>query len=84
MKKYNRSTYVLAGELTLKEQFDDGLDLLIIAYNFQGGQYKKFGEKWFKKLCVTMYEEQNRKEYEDIMKYSNLLPHGTCPYPPAS
>ena len=84
VKKYNRSTYVLSGELTLKEQLDNGLDVLIIAYYFQGGQYKKFIERLYKKACTSLYIEENREQYEDIMKYSNIGPFGTCPHMPVS
>lgn len=65
----------------MKEQLDDSLDFLVIAYNFQGGQYKKIGEKKFKQICKTMYEEQYREQFDDVKKFSNIFPHGTCPIP---
>ena len=33
----------------------DDIDLMFEAYNFQGGQYKKMGEKKLEQFCKSLY-----------------------------
>ena len=52
------------------------------AYNFQGGQYKKMGEKKLEQLCKSLYVDAYRSIYEKFNDASsNKVPFGTCPYP---
>ena len=51
-------------------------------FNFQGGQYKKLGEKMFDKFCKSVYDDYIKKTYEDFEAASSLkVPFGTCPLP---
>lgn len=62
--------------------FDDEIDLLFQAFNFQGGQYKKMGEKRLNKFCKSLYVEAYKSEYEKFKDASSAkVSFGTCPYP---
>ena len=61
---------------------DDGVDLMIEAYNFQGGQYKKIVEKKLDHFCKSLYVDAYRSDYEKFNDASSdKVPFGTCPYP---
>ena len=84
VKKYNRSTYVLNGNFTLKERFDDTLDVRFINYNFQGREYRKIFERFVPKLCSTIFVETFRKLYGTITAHSDLPKFGDCDFRPVS
>lgn len=75
-------SYVVNGKYNLLMSLDDSVDILVEAFNFQGGQYKKIAERKLEKLCKVLYQETIRKSYEDAKKYAHVkIPFGTCPYP---
>ena len=76
VRKYNRSIYVLNGDLELKEDIGDDVDVNIVAYNFQRGGYDKIGERKFVGICKSLFEEQYRSKYEEAELFSNLKPFG--------
>ena len=70
------------GEYELKLPLDDSYDMFIEAFNFQGGQYKKMGDKKLEKVCKTLYVDAFRKEYAKFYETSLVkIAHGTCPVP---
>ena len=50
VKKLNRTTYVINGELAEKADLDDSFSFTVIGFNQAGGQYKKIVDKKFPKL----------------------------------
>ena len=82
VKKFNRSTYVLNGNFTLKERFDDTLDVRFINYNFQGREYRKIFERLIQKFCTSLFVEPLRKLYESFVAHSDLPKFGDCDFPP--
>lgn len=61
---------------------DNDLDILVEAYNFQGGQYKKLFDKKLEQFCTTIYMEAYKSYYDKFNSFSSVqVPFGTCPYP---
>lgn len=78
-------SYVLSGKYTIKQEIDDSFSAVAAAFNLQGGQYKKLGEKRIDKLCETLYNKEH-KEYEEMFNEfqstsDKPVPFKTCPYP---
>lgn len=62
--------------------FDDEFDVLVGAFNFHGGQYKKIGDKTFYKFCKTLYLDKFKEPYSRFYDASSFkVPHKTCPFP---
>lgn len=73
---------MIDGKYLLKTPLDDSHGVLIIASNFQGGQYKKLFEKGVNELCTAMYDEKNRIYFEKLQERKKYpVPWLTCPYP---
>ena len=73
---------MLSGKFTLKIPLDDDIDMLVEAFNFQGGQYKKLGDKTFAKFCASLYNDFFGNIYAKMYEASKVkIPFGTCPYP---
>lgn len=61
---------------------DNGIDIFVEAHNFQGGQYKKMGEKKLDKFCDTLYTDTFKEPFNDFYVASTAkIPFGTCPFP---
>ena len=84
VKKYNRSTYVLNGNVTLRERIDDTVDALFVNYNMQGREYRKIFERKARKVCSTLFTTPFKKGYENIAAHSDLPKFGDCDFPPVS
>ena len=75
-------SFVFDGKYDLKVPLDDDIDMKIEAFNFQGGQYKKIGEKRFDKFCASVYDDMTEKQFAKFYAASTLkVPFGTCPFP---
>ena len=74
---------MLTGKYTIKQEIDDKFSAVSAAFNLQGGQYKKLGEKRVDKLCETLYDgDQYEEMYNDFQVTSDKpIPFRTCPYP---
>ncbi|CAO1349063.1 unnamed protein product [Diamesa tonsa] len=83
VKKYNRTSYVLNGKYQLKMDMGDDIIMLVEGFNFQGGQYKKMGEKLIDQgLCKALYVDAFKSEYMKFHDASSVqVPYGTCPFP---
>ena len=82
VKKYNRSSYVIDGDLTITSTLDDSNDFVVTGNNFQGRQYKKLFDKKYKKYCTTIFDESFKKSYEKAVATSNLPKFGDCSFVP--
>ena len=80
VKKLNRSTYVMNGELTVKKDLDDSLSFTIAGLNQAGGQFKKILDKKFPKFCEAVWDKGMVDIYNDILLSSTFPPFGTCPW----
>lgn len=61
---------------------DDSFSGMGTGLNFQGGQYKKIGDKQLDTLCTTLYNETYRVAFEDFQTYQKYpVAWKTCPYP---
>lgn len=73
---------MINGKYNLKVPLDDGIDITVEAFNFQGGQYKKMADKLLNKFCESAYEERTKDGYSQFFEASTVkIPFGTCPYP---
>lgn len=60
----------------------NGHTVLAAAYNFQGGQYKKYGEKTFDTECTTLYNDTFQEQFEKFQSCQKYpVEWKTCPYP---
>jgi hypothetical protein len=48
---------------------DDTTNATGIAYNFQGNQYKKMGDKSSNNLCTLGYNDTWRDNFEDFQRH---------------
>ena len=70
------------GKYQIKISIDNSYDVLIEAFNFQGGQYKKFGDRKLEKFCKSLYIEPVKNTYAKFYGASSVkVPFGTCPFP---
>lgn len=81
VKKVNRTSYVLNGEISLNVDLNNGNDLLVTTFNFKANTYKKTAERTFFGWCNVTFDESMRSMWETIEKSSNVKKFGTCPYP---
>ena len=66
----------------MKVPLGDEIDMKIEAFNFQGGQYKKMGDKKLDKFCLSLYQDSFEKPYKQYYDAITVkVPFGTCPYP---
>ena len=73
---------MISGKYNLKLPLDDDIDIFVEALNFQGGQYKKIGDKRLNKFCTTLYTDSFKKVFDDYYEASLVkTPFGTCPFP---
>lgn len=73
---------MISGKYILKIPLGNDIDVFVEAFNFQGGQYKKMGEKKIKDYCKTLYTDTYKKTFDDFNAASTVkVPFGTCPYP---
>lgn len=63
VKKFNRSTYVIDGAITIKEDLDDSMDFVAGAYNLVSGQYKKIIDKKFEHFCKSIWDPALKDYY---------------------
>jgi hypothetical protein len=80
-KKINRTTYAANGVVVLKHRVDNTLNLKIEAYNFQGGEYRKYGDRTFKEFC-TIFKERFGPIFHDFMAHTNSSKD--CPLDPVN
>lgn len=82
--KYNSFfSYVINGGYTLKMPLDDSVNVVLNIYNFQGGQYKKMGDKKIDRYCESMYRNEFKSGYEKFQaSTTNPTPWKACPFPP--
>ena len=70
------------GKYNLKVPLDDENDVKVEAYNFQGGQYKKMGDKKLDNFCKSLYQEAVEKPFSQFYEASSFkIPFNTCPFP---
>ena len=70
------------GKYTVLTPIDNTVDFTASALNFQGGQYKKIGDKSIEKLCESIYDDEYRKDFDAIQAHQKYpVPWKTCPYP---
>lgn len=51
-------------------------------YNFQAGQFKKYGEKSLTGICKELYNETYQEYFENFQKHQlHPVAWETCPYP---
>lgn len=79
VRRVNRTTYALGGNITIKEDMDDTFNLFLVANNWQGTTYNKIIDKKFDGFCKMLYSAGFRYKYMKLKKISNLPEHGTCP-----
>ena len=76
-------SYVVNGAYTLKMPLDDRVSMLFNLYNFQGGQYKKMGDRKLDRYCETMYVDNLKSYFEKFQaSTTNPTPWKACPFPP--
>lgn len=75
----------MSGNYTIKMSLDDGFSGSGAAFNFQGGQYKKIGDKTIDTICTSLYNETYREQFERFQNSQKYpVAWKTCPYPTGS
>lgn len=70
------------GNYTILMPIDDSFDGMMEASNFQGGQYKKMGDRAFPRICESLYNDSIRSYWDDFQASQlHPVPWKTCPYP---
>lgn len=61
----------------------DDIAMMVEGFNFQGGQYKKMGDKFMDQgICKSLYVDAFKSEYDKFYAASSVkIPYGTCPFP---
>ena len=76
VRKFNRTAYVVDGNLTVKKDLDDTMDFTGVANSMTGGQYKKIGDKKFVGWCKSMWIPNGKDYYNYVRNHSNFPEHG--------
>ena len=76
VKKFNRTVYVLDGNLTIQRDLDETVDFTSTASSMTGNQYKKIIDKKFVGWCKSMSDPRIEKYYNYVRNHSNLPEFG--------
>lgn len=77
ISRYNRSTYVMNSRTDINFNFDDQFTVDVAVSASQGNEYRKILSKRIDNFCT--YMSKDKIIYDEILKYCNLPPQGTCP-----
>ena len=76
VKKFNRTTYVVDGIVTVKKDLDDTMDFTATINSMTGNQYKKIVDKKLVGWCKSMWDPKAESYYNYVRNHSNFPEYG--------
>ena len=76
VKKFNRTVYVLDGNLTVKKDLDDTMDFIATASSMTGNQYKKIIDRKYVGFCKALWDPKMKDFYNFVRNSSNFPEQG--------
>lgn len=80
--KFNRTSYIINGSITVLKGIGENTTADIIAYMYQGNEYRKLNNVRYNDVCSFMKTSDLGFFYPSFVNHSNLPPPGDCPIPP--